>query len=158
MQANDGRVVSNFIIQGLRGQPITIYGEGMQTRSFCYADDLIEAVVRAMQTTSDVTGPVNIGNRNEFTVRELAEVIVELTDTKSKLHFEPLPSDDPRQQRPDISKAKLLLGWEPKTEPREGLERTISYFENALLKDGLPRVRASSFAPAQVLIPAGLSP
>ena len=150
MQANDGRVVSNFIVQALRGQQITIYGEGMQTRSFCYADDLIEAIVRMMETPSNVTGPVNIGNPNEFTIRELAEIIIKLTGAKSKLRFEPLPSDDPRQRRPDISEAKLLLGWEPKTQLREGLIKTISYFENALLKDGSTRLRASSFVPAQV--------
>jgi UDP-glucuronate decarboxylase len=150
MQANDGRVVSNFIVQALRGHKITIYGEGTQTRSFCYADDLIEAVVRMMETPSDVTGPVNIGNPNEFTIRQLAEVIIELTGTKSELRFEPLPSDDPRQRRPDISEAKLLLGWEPRTQLREGLIKTISYFENVLLKDGASRLLASSFAPAQV--------
>ena len=114
MHPNDGRVVSNFIVQALRGQEITIYGKGTQTRSFCYVDDLVEAIVRMMETPSDVTGPINIGNPREFTVLELAELVIEMTATKSKIRFEPLPSDDPRQRQPDISEAKLTLNWEPK--------------------------------------------
>ena len=120
MHPNDGRVVSNFIVQALQGHEITIYGEGTQTRSFCYVDDLIEALVLMMGTPSDVTGPINVGNPQEFTIRELAELIIKLTGTKSKLRFEPLPSDDPRQRRLDISEAKLTLKWEPKTQLLEG--------------------------------------
>jgi UDP-glucuronate decarboxylase len=145
MHPNDGRVVSNFIVQALRGHEITIYGEGKQTRSFCYVDDLIEALVRMMETPSDVTGPINIGNPQEFTIRELAELIVKLTGTKSKLRFEPLPSDDPRQRRPDISEAKSTLKWEPKTQLLEGLTKTIAYFENILQKEVLTPVHASNF-------------
>jgi UDP-glucuronate decarboxylase len=136
MHPNDGRVVSNFIVQALRGQQITIYGEGSQTRSFCYVDDLIEAIFRMMETPPDVTGPINIGNPREFTIRELAELIVEMTGAKSKLRFEPLPSDDPSQRQPDISMAKSTLKWEPKIELREGLAKTIAYFENVLRKEG----------------------
>ena len=132
MHPNDGRVVSNFIVQALRGKEITIYGEGIQTRSFCYVDDLIEAIVRMMETPPDVTGPINIGNPNEFTIRELAELIIEMTGTKSKIRFEPLPSDDPRQRQPDIAVAKSILKWEPKTQLREGLKKTIAYFEEIL--------------------------
>ena len=148
MHPNDGRVVSNFIVQALRGQDITIYGEGTQTRSFCYVDDLIEAIVRMMATPSDVTGPINIGNPQEFTIRELAELVIKLTGTKSKLRFVPLPSDDPRQRRPDISEAKLTLDWEPQTQLREGLTKTISYFENLLRMDPT-RLHASTFVSAQ---------
>jgi UDP-glucuronate decarboxylase len=137
MNPNDGRVVSNFIVQALRGNEITIYGDGTQTRSFCYVDDLIEAIVRMMETPSDVTGPINIGNPHEFTIRELAELIIEMTGTKSKIRSEPLPSDDPRQRQPDISVAKSLLKWEPKTQLREGLTNTIDYFENILRKERL---------------------
>jgi UDP-glucuronate decarboxylase len=153
MHPNDGRVVSNFIVQALWGHDITIYGKGTQTRSFCYADDLIEAVVRMMETPSDVTGPINIGNPHEFTIRELAELIIKLTGTKSKLRFEPLPSDDPRQRQPDISEAKLTLNWEPKTQLTqlgEGLTRTIAYFENILGTGTANRMHASSFVPVRV--------
>ena len=150
MHPNDGRVVSNFIVQALRGHDITIYGEGTQTRSFCYVDDLIEAVVRMMETPPDVTGPINIGNPHDFTIRELAELIIKLTGTKSKLRFEPLPSDDPRQRQPDISEAKLTLNWEPKTQLKEGLTKTIAYFDNILGTDVLTHIRASSFEPVRV--------
>ena len=132
MHPNDGRVVSNFIVQALRGQEITIYGKGTQTRSFCYVDDLVEAIVRMMETPSDVTGPINIGNPREFTMLELAELVIEMTATKSKIRFEPLPSDDPRQRQPDISKAKAVLAWQPKTELRDGLVKTIAYFDKIL--------------------------
>jgi UDP-glucuronate decarboxylase len=145
MHPNDGRVVSNFIVQALRGDEITIYGEGRQTRSFCYVDDLIEALIRTMETPSHVTGPINIGNPHEFTIRELADLIIKLTGTNSKLRFEPLPSDDPRKRQPDISEAKLTLKWEPKTQLREGLIKTIAYFENILRKDVSTRVCASRF-------------
>ena len=132
MQLNDGRVVSNFIVQALRGQEITIYGKGTQTRSFCYVDDLVEAIVRMMETQSDVTGPINIGNPRECAILDLAELIIEMTATKSKIRFEPLPSDDPRQRQPDISKAKTVLAWEPKTDLRVGLAKTIAYFDSIL--------------------------
>jgi UDP-glucuronate decarboxylase len=150
MHPNDGRVVSNFIVQALQGHDITIYGEGTQTRSFCYVDDLIEAFVRMMETPSDVTGPINIGNPHEFTIRELAELVIKLTGAKSKLRFEPLPSDDPRQRQPDIAQAKLTLNWEPKTQLREGLTKTIAYFDNILRGDLSTHVRASSFVPVRV--------
>jgi UDP-glucuronate decarboxylase len=136
MHPNDGRVVSNFIVQALRGREITIYGEGSQTRSFCYVDDLIEAIARMMATPPDVTGPINIGNPREFTIRELAELIIEMTGAKSRLRFEPLPSDDPKQRQPDISVAKSVLKWEPKIPLREGLTKTIAYFETILRKEG----------------------
>lgn len=132
MHPNDGRVVSNFILQALKGEDITIYGEGNQTRSFCYRDDLIEAMIRMMDTPDDITGPINIGNPGEFTILELAEMVIELTNSNSKLIFMPLPQDDPKQRRPDITKAKKILGWEPTTQLREGLIRTIDYFENMI--------------------------
>ena len=143
MHPDDGRVVSNFIVQALRGQQITIYGEGTQTRSFCYVDDLIEAIVRMMETPSDVTGPINIGNPHEFTIRKLAELVIEMTGAKSKIRFEPLPSDDPRQRQPDISLAKSILKWEPKVELREGLLKTIAYFESVVRNDGRRGAKAS---------------
>jgi UDP-glucuronate decarboxylase len=132
MHPNDGRVVSNFVIQALKGEDITIYGEGTQTRSFCYVDDLIEAIMRAMNTPDDFAGPVNIGNPAEFTIRELAELVVKMTRAKSKLVFKPLPSDDPRQRQPDISLAAKVLGWSPTTDLERGLERTIRYFKDQL--------------------------
>lgn len=132
MHPNDGRVVSNFVVQALKGEDITIYGEGRQTRSFCYADDLIEGFVRLMNSPSELTGPVNLGNPNEFTIRELAEKVIELTGSKSKLIFKPLPEDDPKQRQPDISQAKSDLGWYPTVELKEGLIKTISYFDELL--------------------------
>jgi UDP-glucuronate decarboxylase len=132
MHPNDGRVVSNFIVQALRGEDITIYGDGSQTRSFCYVDDLIEGFVRLMATGDDVTGPVNLGNPNEFTMLELAQQVIALTGSKSKIAHKPLPQDDPRQRQPDIAKAKTHLGWAPKIELKEGLTRTIAYFEKML--------------------------
>jgi UDP-glucuronate decarboxylase len=143
MHPEDGRVVSNFIVQALRGEKITIYGKGTQTRSFCYVDDLVEAIVRMMETPPDVTGPINIGNPHEFTIRELAELIIEMTGTKSKIDFEPLPSDDPRQRQPDISIAREVLKWEPKTQLRDGLAKTISYFETIVRREGSLRRKAS---------------
>jgi UDP-glucuronate decarboxylase len=129
MHPNDGRVVSNFIVQALRGNDITIYGSGQQTRSFCYVDDLVEAMIRMMATGDDFTGPVNIGNPGEFTMLELAEKILALTGSKSKLVFEPLPSDDPRQRQPDIALAREKLGsWEPRVTLEDGLKETIGYF------------------------------
>jgi UDP-glucuronate decarboxylase len=134
MHPNDGRVVSNFVVQALRGEPITLYGDGLQSRSFCYVSDLIEGFVRMMNTGPDVTGPINLGNPNEFTMRELAELVVELTGSKSEVSYRPLPADDPRQRQPDIRKAEALLGWTPKVELREGLTKTIEYFD-AVLSD-----------------------
>ena len=128
MHPNDGRVVSNFIMQALQNQPITIYGDGSQTRSFCYVDNLIEAFVRLMDTDDDFLGPVNLGNPVEFTIRELAELVIELTGARSKLVQLPLPSDDPTQRKPDISLARRELDWEPTIRLREGLEQTIAYF------------------------------
>ena len=132
MHPNDGRVVSNFILQALRNEDITLYGDGSQTRSFCYCDDLIEAMIRMMETPDEITGPVNIGNPGEFTIRELAELTIELTGSKSKLISLPLPADDPKQRRPDIAKARELLRWEPVTPLRDGLKKTIEYFDRLL--------------------------
>jgi len=133
MHPNDGRVVSNFIVQALRNKPITIYGDGSQTRSFCYVEDLIDGLIRLMNSTDDFTGPVNLGNPAEFTILQLAEKIIEITGSKSALKFEPLPQDDPRQRRPDISLAGKMLDWKPCTGLEEGLKKTISYFEKVLL-------------------------
>ena len=135
MHPNDGRVVSNFILQALQNRDITIYGDGSQTRSFCYRDDLIDAMIRMMNTPDDVTGPVNIGNPGEFTIRQLAEQIIELTGSRSRIICEPLPADDPKQRRPDIGKARELLQWEPTTPLREGLTKTIEYFDRLLRED-----------------------
>lgn len=133
MNPNDGRVVSNFIVQALTGKDITIFGNGEQTRSFQYVDDLVEGMTRMMQTGDDFWGPVNIGNPNEFTMLELAENIIDLTGSSSKLVFQPLPQDDPKQRKPDISLAKEKLnGWEPKTQLRAGLSKTIEYFDDLL--------------------------
>jgi UDP-glucuronate decarboxylase len=129
---NDGRVVSSFIVQALMGRDITVFGSGEQTRSFCYVDDLIEGFVRLMNSPDDVTGPINLGNPGEFTIRELAETIISLTGSKSKIVYRPLPPDDPRQRRPDISQAQASLGWQPKVPLSEGLKRTIPYFETLL--------------------------
>lgn len=134
MHPNDGRVVSNFIIQALTGNDITVYGDGGQSRSFCYVDDLVDAMIRMMRTPHAVTGPINIGNPTEFTIRQLAELVIELTRSKSKIVFAPLPSDDPRQRQPNISKARELLRWEPSTDLRDGLMKTIVYFD-AMLSD-----------------------
>lgn len=133
MNPNDGRVVSNFIVQALRGKDITIYGDGQQTRSFCYVDDLIDAMIRMMDSPVDFTGPVNTGNPNEFTMLELAEKVIKLTASRSKLIFKSLPSDDPKQRQPDINLAKEKLGWEPKIGLEEGLVKTIEYFRKIVL-------------------------
>lgn len=135
MHPNDGRVVSNFILQALRGEPITIYGDGSQTRSFCYCTDLIDAMVHMMNTGDEVTGPINIGNPGEFTMLQLAELVRKLTNSNSEIVFRPLPSDDPRQRRPDITKAQQILGWKPTTHLEEGLKLTIRYFDD-LLRSG----------------------
>jgi UDP-glucuronate decarboxylase len=129
MHPNDGRVVSNFIMQALRGEDITLYGDGMQTRSFCYVDDLIEAMIRMMDTSDDVTGPINIGNPGEFTMKELAEQVLELTGSRSQIIHLPMPADDPRQRRPDLDLANRILNWAPSVKLRDGLKKTITYFE-----------------------------
>ena len=132
MHPNDGRVVSNFIVQALQNKDITIYGDGSQTRSFCYVDDLIEVMIRLMNSREDLTGPVNTGNPGEFTILELAETVIRLTGSSSKLTFKPLPEDDPMQRQPDISLAKKELGWEPMVPLEEGLKHTIGYFKSIL--------------------------
>jgi UDP-glucuronate decarboxylase len=134
MHVNDGRVVSNFVVQALRGEDITLFGDGSQTRSFCYVDDLIEGIVRLMATPDEVTGPMNLGNPVEFTIKQLAELVIELVGSKSSLTYKPLPSDDPKQRQPDIGLAKETLVWEPEIALREGMLRTIAYFD-AILKD-----------------------
>lgn len=132
MHPADGRVVSNFIIQALKGEPITMYGDGAQTRSFCYYQDLIEGFIRLMDTPDELTGPVNLGNPNEFTIRELAEQVIDLTGSKSVIETRPLPQDDPMQRQPNIDLARKELGWEPKVQLREGLTQTIRYFDDLL--------------------------
>ena len=132
MHPNDGRVVSNFIVQALQDQDITIYGEGQQTRSFCYVSDLVEGFLRLMATGAEVTGPINLGNPNEFTIRQLAELVIQLTGSTSRLVFMPLPSDDPTQRQPNITMAREQLGWEPTVQLREGLVHTIAYFEELI--------------------------
>jgi UDP-glucuronate decarboxylase len=129
MHPNDGRVVSNFIMQALQNQDIKVYGAGTQTRSFCYVDDLVEALIALMHTADDVTGPINLGNPGEFTILELAEMIIKLTNSSSRIIHQPLPQDDPKQRQPDISSATNKLGWKPKVALREGLLKTIAYFE-----------------------------
>jgi UDP-glucuronate decarboxylase len=129
MHPNDGRVVSNFIVQALKGQPITLYGDGSQTRSFCYVDDLIEAMICIMATGSDVTGPINIGNPVEFTIKQLAESVIAQTQSGSTIEYRDLPQDDPKQRQPDITLARSTLGWEPSIQLAEGLAKTIAYFK-----------------------------
>jgi UDP-glucuronate decarboxylase len=140
MLANDGRVISNFIVQALQNNPITIYGDGKQTRSFCYVEDMVEALVRLMDTADDFTGPVNCGNPKEFTILELAEKIVNLTNSKSGIVFKSLPQDDPKQRQPDITLAKKVLSWQPKTTLEEGLKNTIEYFNKLLANNNLQSV------------------
>jgi UDP-glucuronate decarboxylase len=146
MHPGDGRVVSNFIIQALKGEPITIYGDGLQTRSFCYVDDLVEGFLRMMDTGPELPGPVNLGNPNEFTMRELAELVIELTGSESRLVECPLPQDDPKQRQPDIAIAREKLGWEPREQLREGLARTVAYFVEVLREHG-PVQRVTSVHP-----------
>jgi UDP-glucuronate decarboxylase len=134
MHPNDGRVVSNFIVQALKGEPITLYGDGGQTRSFCYVDDLVDGLIRLMATEDAITGPINLGNPGEFSIKDLATQVIELTHSKSSLTFKPLPQDDPKQRRPDISLAKAQLDWSPTVALKDGLARTIAYFD-ALLRE-----------------------
>jgi UDP-glucuronate decarboxylase len=132
MHRQDGRVVSNFIVQALLGQPITIYGDGRQTRSFCYVDDLIDGMLGLMASPDEVIGPINIGNTREFTIMELAKMVIEITGSRSEIVRKPLPGDDPKQRQPDITRARTALGWEPKVPAREGLTRTVGYFRELL--------------------------
>lgn len=134
MHPNDGRVVSNFIVQALQGQDITIYGEGDQTRSFCYVDDLVDGLMKLMNSPDDITGPINIGNPVEFSILELAKVVIELTNSRSKIDKRPLPQDDPKQRKPNITKAKEILDWEPRIQLRDGIRKTIDYFDDLLKK------------------------
>ena len=136
MHPNDGRVVSNFVMQALRARPVTIYGDGSQTRSFCYVDDMIDAFVKLMASPDEVVGPVNLGNPVEYSIKEIASLIVEMTNSRSQIVFEKLPADDPRQRKPDIAQAKQLLDWSPSTQLREGLAKTIAYFEAELTRFG----------------------
>ncbi len=147
MHPNDGRVVSNFIVQALTGSPITIYGEGAQTRSFCYVDDLIEGFIRLMTVEGDVTGPINLGNPAEVTILELAELIIELTGSRSRIVRRPLPQDDPAQRMPVIDRARELLGWQPATSLETGLMRTIAYFDELLGTGDLDQAAAPAVAP-----------
>ena len=144
MHPNDGRVVSNLIVQALRGEDITIYGDGSQTRAFCYVDDLVEAMLRMMGTAPEVTGPINIGNPGEFSIRELALLVIEMTGTRSRLVTKPLPPDDPRQRRPDIARARDVLDWEPTIALRDGLTKTIAYFDTFLRDAAAPTERAGA--------------
>lgn len=146
MQPNDGRVVSNFIVQALNGAPLTIYGEGNQTRSFCYVDDLLDGFDRLMSSPSGLIGPINLGNTTEFTVAELAELVLELTNSKSQIVHRPLPPDDPRQRRPDISQATQRLGWSPETSLRDGLVKTIAYFDSVLAVPDMRRTGNGSMS------------
>jgi UDP-glucuronate decarboxylase len=132
MAADDGRVVSNFIVQALRGEPLTIYGDGSQTRSFCYVDDLVTGLIALMDNTAGEVGPVNLGNPGEFTMKELADLVLEHTGSASTIEFLPLPQDDPRQRQPDISKAKKILAWEPTIALKDGLVQTIKYFRETI--------------------------
>lgn len=135
MRLDDGRVISNFVVQALKGENITIYGDGKQTRSFCYIDDLVEGMIRMMNSSTGFTGPINIGNPGEFTMLQLANLIIELTASKSKIVYKPLPQDDPMQRKPDIELAKKNLGWEPSVSLEEGLRKTIKYFKNKLREE-----------------------
>ena len=138
MHPNDGRVVSNFIVQALKGEDITLYGDGLQTRSFCYVDDLVDGLMRMMATGPHENGPINIGNPAEFTIRELALLVLELTGSKARLVFRALPSDDPKQRQPDIARAEAALGWRPNVPLREGLVKTIAYFETMMRRNAPP--------------------
>jgi UDP-glucuronate decarboxylase len=137
MHPNDGRVVSNFIVQALQNKPITVYGDGSQTRSFCYVDDLVEGMSRLMATPDAETGPMNLGNPRESTILELAELVKEISGSPSEIRFEPLPTDDPVRRRPDISRARSVLGWKPKVPLRDGLKKTLDYFDDFLRTSGV---------------------
>lgn len=143
MHPNDGRVVSNFIVQALTNQSITIYGEGSQTRSFCYVDDMIGGLTSLMESDVDITGPINLGNPNEFTITELAELVIDISGSRTKVTYADLPTDDPKQRQPDIGRAREALGWDPIVELRDGLARTIAYFEDLLSRSGLSSIGLS---------------
>jgi len=149
MHPRDGRVVSNFVTSALRGDPLTIYGDGTQTRSFCYVDDLVDGLLQMMATPHAVTGPVNLGNPGEFTIAELADLVVELTGTSSPVERLPLPADDPVRRQPDITLAKQVLGWEPKVQLREGLLRTIDYFRSTDSASMAPAIATAGFNSAR---------
>jgi UDP-glucuronate decarboxylase len=153
MHPNDGRVVSNFIVQALLGRDITVYGEGSQTRSFCYVDDLVDGLVRLMNTPADVTGPVNLGNPGEFTILELAQQIIELTNSRSRIVHRPLPQDDPRQRRPDISRANEVLDWSPRVPLRYGLVQTIAYFEKLIADPSVREALGDGSTTARTKVP-----
>jgi UDP-glucuronate decarboxylase len=140
MHPRDGRVVSNFIVQALQNQDITVYGDGTQTRSFCYVDDLVEGLMRLMGTPDDVTGPINLGNPNEFTIKQLAVSVIELTNSSSRIEYKPLPTDDPKQRQPNIEKAGELLDWKPNVQLKDGLKQTIAYFDRLLREERLPTI------------------
>jgi len=142
MRADDGRVVSNFIVQALRGQPLTIYGDGQQTRSFCYVDDLVDGLMKMMATPDEVVGPINLGNPGEFTMLELAESVKRLTNSRSRIVHEPLPQDDPKRRQPDITRARAVLGWQPLVQLEQGLLRTIAHFEAQLSRGTVQLVAA----------------
>ncbi len=161
MHPDDGRVVSNFIVQALLGQPITLYGTGSQTRSFCYVDDLLDGVLRTMDSGDDFVGPVNLGNPVESTIRELAETIIEMTGASSRIEYRPLPQDDPMQRCPDISMARERLGWEPRVALVEGLRKTIAYFDQLLTRQGRMAVRPIAQHPPaneRAFVPSSLPP
>jgi UDP-glucuronate decarboxylase len=148
MHPNDGRVVSNFIVQALLGRDITVFGDGSQTRSFCYVDDMIDGLLRLMNSADDVTGPINIGNPQEFTILDLANAVIELTGSRSRVVHRPLPQDDPRQRNPDIAQAQKVLGWKPQTKLNEGLKRTIAYFDELLGNEEIrPLIKQQSAPP-----------
>ncbi len=140
MQMNDGRVVSNFVVQALRNKDITVYGDGEQTRSFCYIDDMVDGLIRLMESGDSITGPINLGNPGEFTIRELAEIVLNITGSSSKIVHRPLPMDDPKQRKPNISRAQELLNWRPTVKLREGLARTVAYFEKQIASEPLKTV------------------
>jgi UDP-glucuronate decarboxylase len=146
MHPNDGRVVSNFIVQALLGKDITVYGDGNQSRSFCYVDDLIDGLIRLMKAPDEVTGPINLGNPQEFTILQLASTVIDLVGSRSQMVHRPRPHDDPRQRRPDISKAQDLLSWQPRTPLKEGLVRTVAYFEKLLSEHGVQGLLANSYS------------
>jgi UDP-glucuronate decarboxylase len=150
MHLADGRVVSNFIVQALRGEPITLYGDGSQTRSFCYVSDLIDGLVRLMESPAQMTGPINLGNPDEFNMRELAELVRAETGSRSPLVMEPLPQDDPKQRQPDITLAREQLGWGPKIPLREGLKPTISYFQSIIEGEGPSKQLLASASPTRI--------
>ena len=154
MHPNDGRVVSNFIMQALQNQDITIFGDGGQTRSFCYVDDLIDGFLKLMDSPADITGPINLGNPNEFRIIELAEAVIALTGSRSRIVRRPLPHDDPRQRQPDITKARTLLGWEPTIQLQQGLTKTIAYFDGLLRDDSMTMVGGETVRELQARIAA----